>query len=127
MLGYTESELYQLTFIDVTYDCQYLCHWMQQSGLTELLPSLLHKTVYVGLSASSMIMTRFGTTYAGHTLSAESDKSLGLVDFALNPHLDHEWFPENSMANLEKLAATIAVPSYAIDDQTAIKVIDGDV
>jgi dipeptidase E len=49
------------------------------------------------------------------------------VDFALHPHLDHEWFPENSMANLEKLAATIAVPSYAIDDQTAIKVIDGDV
>ena len=43
-------------------DCQYLCHWMQQSGLTELLPSLLHKTVYVGLSAGSMIMTRFGTT-----------------------------------------------------------------
>jgi dipeptidase E len=108
-------------------DCQYLCYWMQQSGLTDLLPSLLRKTVYVGLSAGSMVMTRFGTTFRNHTLPAESNKSLGLVDFALHPHLDHEWFPENSLANLEKLAATLPVPSYAIDDQTAIKVTDGTV
>lgn len=106
-------------------DCQYLTYWMQQSGLADLLPSLLHKTVYVGLSAGSMVMTRFGTTYGGHTLPAESDKSLGLLDFALHPHLDHEWFPENSLDNLEKLAATIPVPSYMIDDHTAIKVTDG--
>jgi dipeptidase E len=108
-------------------DCQYLCHWMQQSGLTDLLPSLLRKTVYVGLSAGSMVMTRYGTTYRNHVLPAESDKSLGLVDFAIHPHLDHPWFPDNSLANLEKLAATIPVPSYAIDDQTAIKVVDGTV
>ncbi|HEY6901045.1 MAG TPA: Type 1 glutamine amidotransferase-like domain-containing protein, partial [Puia sp.] len=78
-------------------DCQYLTYWMQQSGLADLLPSLLHKTVYVGLSAGSMIMTRYGTTYNGHTLPAETDTSLGLFDFALHPHLDHEWFPENSL------------------------------
>jgi dipeptidase E len=108
-------------------DCQYLCYWMQQSGLTKLLPSLLRKTVYVGLSAGSMVMTRFGTTYGNHTLPVGGDKSLGLVDFALHPHLDHEQFPSNSLANQEKLAATIPVPSYAIDDQTAIKVIDGTV
>jgi dipeptidase E len=108
-------------------DCQYLCYWMQQSGLADLLPSLLRKTVYVGLSAGSMIMTRFGTTYGNHTLPAESDKSLGLLDFALHPHLDHESMPKNSLANQEKLAATLPVPSYMIDDQTAIKVIDGAV
>jgi dipeptidase E len=108
-------------------DCQYLCYWMQQSGLADLLPSLLRKTVYVGLSAGSMIMTGFGTTYGNHMLPAESDKSLGLVDFAIHPHLDHEWFPYNSLASLEKLAATLPVPSYAIDDQTAIKVTDGAV
>jgi dipeptidase E len=106
-------------------DCQYLCYWMQQSGLAELLPSLMHKMVYVGLSAGSMIMTRFGTTYGNHTLPAESAKSLGLVDFALHPHLDYEGFPDNSRANLEKLAATLPMPSYAIDDQTAIKVTGG--
>jgi dipeptidase E len=108
-------------------DCQYLCYWMQRCGLADLLPSLLHKTVYVGLSAGSMIMTRFGTTYNNHTLPTETDKSLGLLDFALHPHLDHEWFPKNSLANIEKLAATIPVPSYAIDDQTAIKVINGTI
>jgi len=108
-------------------DCQYLYYWMKQSGLADLLPLFLRKAVYVGLSAGSMVMTRFGTTYGNHTLPAESDKSLGLIDFALHPHLDHKWFPENSLANLEKLAATIPVPSYAIDDQTAIKVTDGTI
>lgn len=105
-------------------DCQYLTYWMQRSGLADLLPSLLRRIVYVGLSAGSMIMTRYGTTYGRHMLPAESDKSLALFDFALHPHLDHEWFPDNSMANLEKLAATLPVPSYLIDDQTAIKITD---
>jgi dipeptidase E len=108
-------------------DCQYLCYWIQQSGLADLLPSLLRKIVYVGLSAGSMIMTRYGTTYNNHTLPAETDKSLGLVDFALHPHLDHEWFPENALAEIEKLAATLPMPSYAIDDQTAIKITDGSI
>lgn len=108
-------------------DCQYLCYWMQQSGLTDLLPSLLCKMVYVGLSAGSMIMTSYGTTYSNHTLSTESDKSLNLVDIAIHPHLNHEWFPQNSLVNIEKLAATIPLRSYAIDDQTAIKVIDNTV
>ena len=74
-----------------------------------------------------MIMTSYGTTFGNHTLPAESAKSLGLLDFALHPHLDYPAFPENSLANLEKLAATIPVPSYAIDDQTAIKVTDGTI
>ena len=106
-------------------DCQYLTYWMHQSGLADLLSSLLRKTVYIGLSAGSMIMTRYGTTYGHHVLPPESPKSLGFVDFAIHPHLDHEAFPENSMANLEKLAATLPMPSYAIDDQTAIRVVDG--
>ena len=108
-------------------DCQYLTYWMQQSGLAALLPSLLQKTLYVGLSAGSMIMTRFGTTFGHHTLPPDTDKSLGFLDIALHPHLDYPAFPENSLANLEKLAATLPVPSYAIDDQTAIRVTDGAV
>jgi len=108
-------------------DCQYLTYWMQQSGLADLLPSLLRKMVYVGLSAGSMIMTRFGTTYGNHTLPAETSKSLGFVDFAIHPHLDYAAFPDNSLANLTKLAATLPMSSYAIDDQTAIKVTDGKV
>jgi dipeptidase E len=108
-------------------DCQYLCYWMQQSGLTDLLPKLLSNTVYVGLSAGSMIMTRYGTTYGNHTLPADSCKSFNFVDFALHPHMDYELFPENSMANLQRLAMKLPMPSYAIDDQTAIKVVDGNV
>jgi dipeptidase E len=108
-------------------DCQYLSYWMRKSGLAGMLPLLLQKTVYVGLSAGSMIMTRYGTTYGNHTLPPETEKSLGFVDFALHPHLDHEWFPENAMANLQKLAATLPMTSYAIDDQTAVKVVDGRV
>ncbi|RFM26464.1 Type 1 glutamine amidotransferase-like domain-containing protein [Deminuibacter soli] len=106
-------------------DCQYLTYWMRQTGLADLLPSLLSKTVYVGLSAGSMVMTSFGTTYGHHTLPADTPKSLGWFDFALHPHLDYEGFPDNAMDKLEQLAATLPMPSYAIDDQTAIK-IDGD-
>ena len=66
-------------------DCQYLTYWMQQSGLADLLPSLLGRMVYVGLSAGSMIMTRYGTTFGNHTLPPESGRSLGYVDFAIHP------------------------------------------
>ena len=96
---------------------------MQKSGLVELLPQLLQKTVYVGLSAGSMIMTSFGTTYGNHTLPVDTPKSLGLLNFAIHPHLDYPQFPENSLANLEKLAATLHMPSYLVDDETAIKVV----
>lgn len=105
-------------------DCQYLTYWMQQSGIAEMLPKLCQKTVYVGLSAGSMIMTSFGTSYKAHTLPADTAKCLNFFDFAIHPHLDYETFPENSLANLEKLAATLLVPSYLIDDQTAIKIVD---
>lgn len=108
-------------------DCQYLTYWMQRSGLVELLPSLLDKLIYVGLSAGSMIMTSYGTTYGNHTLPAETDKSLGLLDFAIHPHMDYPAFPDNAMAELERLAATLPMQSYLIDDQTAIKVTDSGI
>jgi dipeptidase E len=105
-------------------DCQHLTYWMQQSGLAALLPSLLSKMVYVGLSAGSMVMASYGTTYNNHTLPAETDKCLGIVDFAIHSHLDYPAFPDNSMENYEKLAATLPIRSYLIDDQTAIQVVD---
>jgi dipeptidase E len=108
-------------------DPLYLCHWMQQSGLAELLPTL-HETVYVGLSAGSMVMApNIGEDFVRWKPPTGGDETLGMVDFAIFPHLDHEMLPENTMADAERWAAGMSVPGYAIDDQTAIKVIDGAV
>src|SRR5438093_7680598 len=35
----------------------YLCYWMRQSGLADLLPSLRRETVYVGTSGGAMVAT----------------------------------------------------------------------
>ena len=103
-------------------DATYLCHWMRESGLAGLLPSL-PGTVWVGVSAGSMVMTpRIGAQFAAWP-SAPDDRTLGVVDFSIFPHLDV--FPENTLADAERWAAEIGGPSYAIDDQTAIKVTDG--
>jgi dipeptidase E len=105
-------------------DATYLCHWMRQSGLADLLPSL-PEAVWVGVSAGSMVMTpRIGADFV-EWASAPDDRTLGLVDFSIFPHLDV--FPENTLAEAERWAADIAGPAYAIDDQTAIKVTDGNV
>ena len=106
-------------------DALYLSHWMQQSGLADLLPSL-HDTVWVGLSAGSMVMTpRIGEDFVGWKPPSGDDRTLGVVDFSIFPHVDHEDLPENTMANAELWAAGIPNPAYAIDDETAIKVTDG--
>ncbi|HEY3058313.1 MAG TPA: Type 1 glutamine amidotransferase-like domain-containing protein [Chloroflexota bacterium] len=107
-------------------DPLYLCYWMRQSGLADLLPSL--RAVYVGLSAGSMVMTpKIGEDFVRWTPPTGGDETLGMVGFSIFPHLDHEDLPDNSMANAEKWAASVPVPGYAIDDQTAIKVTDGTV
>ncbi|MGD6777592.1 Type 1 glutamine amidotransferase-like domain-containing protein [Sutcliffiella horikoshii] len=107
-------------------DALYLYHWMKESGLAELLPEL--NAVYVGMSAGSMVMApKIGEFFVGWTPPNGEDKTLGLVDFAMFPHLDHEMLPGNTMAAAEKWAAGMQGPAYAIDDMTAIKVIDGAV
>ncbi len=90
-------------------DALYLCHWMRQSGLADLLPSL-HETVWVGLSAGSMVMTPcIGEDFVGWKPPTGGDRTLGLVDFSIFPHVDHEDLPDNSMANAERWAAGMPV------------------
>jgi len=131
-------------------DPLYLSHWMRQSGLAALLPTLPREAVYVGVSAGSIAASAtFGETYphpprgSGEPLSSEDitfttpqgelsmtlvkAHGVGLVDFALIPHLDHEHHLDASLANAEQWAARLPVPTYAIDDQTAIQVVDGAV
>jgi dipeptidase E len=100
---------------------------MRQSGLADLLPSL-HETVYVGLSAGSVVMApNIGENFVSWTPPSGGDETLGIVNFAMFPHLDHEDLPANSMAHAVRWAAGMSVPAYAIDDETAIKVVDDTV
>ena len=82
-------------------DALYLYHWMRESGLVDLLPSLT-ETVWVGLSAGSMVMTpRIGEDFVGWRSPIGSDETLGLVDFSICPHLAPDGMPGNSMAEAE--------------------------
>jgi dipeptidase E len=108
-------------------DTLYLCHWMRESGLASLLPSL-RDTVYVGLSAGSLVLTpRIGELFASWKPPSGDDSTLGVVDFSIFPHLDSPDCPERTMAEAERWAAEIKGPAYAIDAQTAIKVTDGSI
>lgn len=115
-------------------DVLYLCHWMRRSGLADLFPSL-GDLVYVGVSAGSIALTPYNCDAefdlefvpAGSDMAQGAEKALGLVDFTLYPHLDREDMPDTALANIEKWASGIPVPTYAIDDDTAITVVDGTV
>ncbi|MGY4771466.1 Type 1 glutamine amidotransferase-like domain-containing protein [Kribbella sp. CWNU-51] len=131
-------------------DPLFLANWMRRSGLTDLLPTLRSEAVYVGVSAGSIATaSTFVETFTEPpresdgplksedvvfaTPQGDVDRILvtgqgaGLVDFAVIPHLEHEHHLDASLANAEKWAARIPAPTYAIDDQTAIKVVDGAV
>lgn len=105
-------------------DAVFLAHWMRLSGLDRLLPGL-EKVIWVGASAGSMVMTpRVGDDFVEMKPSITGDdKTLGIVDFSIFPHVDHPNLPENTMALAEQWAAGLGCPSYAIDDETAIRVV----
>ena len=106
-------------------DAAYMCHWLRASGLADLLPSL--RAVWVGLSAGSMVLTpRVGPDFVRWE-SPAGDTTLGVVDFSIFPHVDHPDLPTNTMAAAERWAAGLGNPAYAIDDETAITVVDGAV
>jgi dipeptidase E len=108
-------------------DALYLAHWIRESGLAAMLPRLDH-VVWVGLSAGSMVMTpRIGDDFVGWRPPGGGDEALGLVDFCIYPHLDHPSLPHNTTANARQWASTIGHPAFAIDDDTAICVVDDEV
>jgi len=108
-------------------DVLYLCHWMRVSGLLDLLPSLT-ETVWVGLSSGSMVLTpEVGEDFIQWRPPSGDVSTLGLVDFSICPHVNGDDMPGNTMAEAESWAATISGPAYAVDDQTAFKVLDNEV
>lgn len=107
-------------------DALYLCHWMRESGLADLIPSLTD-AVWVGLSAGSMVMTpRIGEDFVQwRPPGGGDDRTLGIVDFSIFPHLAPDGMPGNSMAEAEQWVAEVGGPAYAVDDATALSVVDG--
>lgn len=102
----------------------YLAQWLRDSGLAALLPSLTD-TVWVGVSAGSMALTpRVGDAFVDWR-PGEGDETLGLVDFSIFPHLDYPGWDENTTEAAHRWAAGIPGLAFAIDDQTAISVVDG--
>ncbi len=108
-------------------DPLYLNYWMVESGVAELLPTLNNLT-YVGLSAGSMIMApKIGQDFVKWRPPVGDDKTLGLVDFSLFPHLGNPSLPDNNINTARDWAEKLNNPAYAIDDETAIQVVDGKV
>lgn len=121
----------------------YLSYWFHESGFAEHLLSLSPDTVYVGVSAGSCVLTP-GLNYDRRHLAetgifyddeydetappaAGDARGLGLVDFYLRPHLDSADFPDTTMAAMARAAGKVSRPLYAIDDQTALAVVDGTI
>jgi dipeptidase E len=108
-------------------DPLYLNHWMQTSGVVDFLPTL-DNLVYVGLSAGSMIMTpRIGEEFVGWQQPSNTDETMGYVRFSIFPHLDHPMLTENTMAAAIDWAEKLGHAAYAIDEETAIRVVGDQV
>lgn len=108
----------------------HLMYHLEKSGLKELLPRLLKTRVYVGISAGSMVASRKVLTSQSARLyydkigPYQDEEGLGLVDFQIRPHLNSPHFPNVRDEYLKKTAEQLRETIYAIDDETAVKVVD---
>ncbi len=109
----------------------YLMSQIKKSGLAKVLPDLLKTRVYVGISAGSMIVApnlrekEMQRLYEEPIVEADNE-GLGFVDFLIVPHMDSPYFPRASEL-IDEVAQGIDTPLYALDDQTAVKVLDDKV
>lgn len=114
-------------------DVYYLLQWMTKSGLRDLLPEFLKTKVYVGISAGSMVtakviqLSTHGILYYEKTGRLEKAEGLGFVNFELRPHLNSKFFPMVRIPELQKLAQETDRTFYALDDDSAIQVVDGEI
>jgi dipeptidase E len=97
----------------------------------------LESRVYVGVSAGSMIFSRnltehsadvIGDTADLHVLGARTVQSpFGLFDWYVKPHLYSLDFAERDDAWADRIVRRADFPIYFIDDETAVRVVDGTV
>jgi dipeptidase E len=110
-------------------DPTYLAGWMRRSGFAAALPTLRDDVVYVGLSAGSQAVgASLGRSYNDRDLDPTGPEApLGIVDFAIYPHFEDPEMEDTTLAAIRSWARDVPVDAYAIDDETAIAVIDGTV
>ena len=110
----------------------HLMKWLNKSGLAKLLPELLKTKIYVGLSAGSMVTNpdldvRLSQIIYGDDFEKTTMAGLNFVDFYFLPHLNSPYFPERMEENIKKAAKELTRKIYALDDNSALKIVDGKV
>lgn len=111
----------------------YLMEWLNKSSLKEMLPELLKTKVYVGISAGSMVLSKdllLNITQKLYKEDLEKTNNVdgaGLVDFYILPHYSNK--PSKLRTKDTVLNATQDIKNkiYAIDDNSAIEFIDGNI
>jgi len=123
----------KLDKVDVVYvgggNEYYLIGAMRKGGFKDWLEQRLDKKVYVGGSAGSVAVTPSITvsrieSYGSPNVSEVTDMNgLGFVDFEFGPHIP-DW---PSYEEAEDYAKTTKNRFYVVDNESAIKVVDGEI
>lgn len=115
-------------------DTFHLMHWISKSGLKELLPEMLKEKVYVGISAGSiatsesLVLSDLENLYGEEEVVEEKVRNgLGYIDFHFIPHFNASYFPKLTSENIKELAKNVKETIYALDDESAIKIVDGEI
>jgi dipeptidase E len=110
-------------------DEQYLARVMRESGVADALPELLKTRIYMGISAGSMVVGKLLSQELSRTLMPEEtfageDSGLGLFNLSLLPHLNSDYFAHLRADLIRSLAARFPTTVYALDDASALKIVD---
>ena len=110
----------------------HLMRWINKSGLINILPELLKTRVYVGLSAGSMVTgpdlaLKLSQLIYGDEVEKENMAGLNYTDFYFLPHLYSPHFPIRTPDKIGEIAKMFPKKIYALDDQSALKIVDGKV
>lgn len=112
----------------------YLMFALEYTQMTSLIRDFIQSKVYVGSSAGAAVMCRyFSSDIAGawdikvRPYSQQVKSGLGDLDFFVKSHYRASYFPARDDKWAQKLAAGVGRPTYFIDDNSAVRVIDGKV